>query len=188
MLPRAIASVAAQTRQPDQIVVSIDRDGIGAAANRNRALESATGEWVAFLDDDDEFLPDHLELLLATAEKHGADLVYPWYEGCNPHLFTVPVDGKLVDPLGVPWGPELEKHFRTVGNIIPITVLVRRDLLLKVGGFIPKGSADNPCEDWGTWERMLDAGAVFAHCPEVTWRWNGHGNHTSGRKWTDVYR
>lgn len=190
MLMRALASVAGQTRQPDQIVVTIDNDGIGSAANRNRALESATGEWTAFLDDDDEFLPRHLEQLVTCAEKTDADLVYSWFEGINTDgIFSVPQNGVQVPPFGVPFDDELRDCILTAGNFIPVTVLVRTDFLRKVGGFTPLGAeGSDQCDDWGAWKAMLEAGARFVHLPEKTWRWNGHPHHTSGRKWTEVYK
>lgn len=190
MLMRALASVAAQTRQPDQIVVSIDNGGIGSAANRNKALEAATGDWVAFLDDDDEFLPRHLERLLQAAEDNPfSDLIYPWFEGINTEgIFTVPQRGEQVPPFGVAFDAELDNCIRNDGNFIPVTVLVRTDLIRKVGGFVPLGAEGaDQCDDWGCWKRLLEAGASFSHLPERTWRWNGHPHHTSGRKWTEVY-
>jgi glycosyltransferase involved in cell wall biosynthesis len=47
----------------------------GASAARNAAIEMATGEWVAVLDADDWYENDRLEIMLAAAEKMGADLV-----------------------------------------------------------------------------------------------------------------
>jgi glycosyltransferase involved in cell wall biosynthesis len=43
---------------------------------RNEGLKFARGEWIAPLDDDDEFSIDHLEVLLSHAFKTGCDLVY----------------------------------------------------------------------------------------------------------------
>ena len=42
----------------------------------NRAIELAKGTWLAPLDDDDEFSPDHIEKLLAAAKKESAELSY----------------------------------------------------------------------------------------------------------------
>jgi len=42
----------------------------------NRALELALGSWIAFLDDDDLFTPDHIEVLLDFARTGDYELVY----------------------------------------------------------------------------------------------------------------
>lgn len=185
LLGETLASVLRQTRQPDEIHVSIDNDAVGAAGNRNRAWQAASTDWIAFVDDDDLLYPDHLEYLLAHAED--ADLVYPWFdllEGPDP-LFVTQND-KLVSPLGVPFGEDAANHIMTSGNFIPITVLVRREMLEKVGGFPQPGTPDWPhqtCEDWGCWKKLLEAGARFVHAPKRTWRWRWHYGNTSGRPW-----
>jgi glycosyltransferase involved in cell wall biosynthesis len=186
MLARALGSVCRQTRPVDQISVHVDHASVGAAEAKNRALEAITTDWVAFLDDDDELLPHHIERLLACADETGADLVYPWYQGINPHLFRIPdINGQLVDPLHQPWIDDIHiPYLRTVGNFIPDPVIARTDLVKKVGGFAVKGSlTTDTCDDWALWERLLDVGAKFAHLPEITWTWMGHPGHTSGRPW-----
>lgn len=86
LLPRALASVAAQTfgdydvivvndggEWPESLIPSISGHSVrllhrsrgGPAAARNTALNSSDSEYVAYLDDDDEWQPDHLERLLA---------------------------------------------------------------------------------------------------------------------------
>ena len=203
MLPRAVASVAAQTRLPDEIVVMIDHAGVGAAANRNAALGRVTSEYVAFLDDDDEFLPHHLEHCLALLEETGADLCYPWFEGINSFgIFGVPKPGLTVgqaraygQPLSVPcvspegreWDETLADWLSWAGNFIPVTVVARTEAVRSVGGF--EGLADqsvDQCDDYRCWMHLLEAGATFVHLPERTWRWNGHPGHTSGRRWTEL--
>jgi glycosyltransferase involved in cell wall biosynthesis len=86
-LPRALTSAAMQTHSNIEIVVVsacgndhrplpsawnerpllFVQNGVHLerAAAANAALEAATGEWLNFLDDDDELLPDHVQILLA---------------------------------------------------------------------------------------------------------------------------
>lgn len=184
LLARAVGSVATQTRLPNAVLIESDDERTGAAATRNRALVKVTTDWMTFLDDDDTWYPQHLERLEETATLTGADVVYPWYDGINAAgVLTTVRDGRHVDPFGVPFGAEQREHLLTTANFIPVTVLVRTDLLRQVGGFSPPpwASPDNPCEDWGCWIKLLQAGAVFAHLPERTWTWRGHAGHTSGR-------
>jgi glycosyltransferase involved in cell wall biosynthesis len=180
--------VCMQTWQPDQIVVHVDHEGVGAAEAKNRALAAITTDWVAFLDDDDEFLPRHLEACATFGNETGADLVYPWFEGINADgLFSIPDEhGNLRTPFGQPWIDDIHiPAIRKFGNWIPTTTLVRTDLAKKVGGFAGREGKDAG-DDYLLWIRLLDAGAKFAHLPERTWRWIGHDAHTSGQRWKDV--
>jgi len=168
LLPRAVASAQRQTLAPKAIELQLDRDREGAAATRNRALERVTTEWVAFLDADDEFRPNHLRACARNAALTGADLVYPWFD-CDAE--------DKIGMFGVPFDPVLLRK----RNYIPVTVLVRTELVRKVGGFQdhPDDNGD-PCEDWGLWLALLDAGAVFSHLPQRTWIWH-NGAGTRGR-------
>lgn len=179
LLQRALTSVIEQTEPARNVKIAVERDhvGQGAAATRNAAWRRATTTWVAFLDDDDELLPHHLEHLLDVAEWEGADLVYPWHRIVGPYGETKP---DLLGGQGDPFNPARLDEC----NFIPVTVLVRREVLEAVGGFPQPGTPEWPhqdCEDWGCWLRLRDAGAKFVHTPTVTWRWFHHGRNTSGR-------
>lgn len=168
LLERAMESIRAQTLQPAAVVVEYDHDRTGAAATKNRALAKADTEYVSYLDDDDEALPRHLELMARYAKLTGADVVYPWPEmrgNTDPRP----------DRFGVPFDPDELRR----GSYIPTVSLIRRDLLVKAGGFqCPPGSL---LDDWGAYLALLDLGAVFAHLPRRTWIWNIHPGNTSGQ-------
>jgi len=169
-LHRALDSVLQQTLSPDALIVEVDHRHAGAAATRNAGLEKVTTPWVAFLDDDDEFLPEHLALCRTHAMLTGADMVYPWFEvpeGWDPFPDR---EGQAFDPV------VLETR-----NTIPITVLIKTELIKAVGGFEPKGPPDNPCDDWGAWIKVRNAGAKIEHLNRRTWLWHWHGGNTSGR-------
>jgi hypothetical protein len=59
----------------DQRIVLIDQPGLGVNAARNMALEQMSGEWVAMLDADDEWLPGRLEALWSCIDASAGPLV-----------------------------------------------------------------------------------------------------------------
>ncbi len=184
-LKEALESVYAQTLSPNDVVVYNDVQRRGAWYARNSALLSVKTSFVAYLDDDDKFLPDHLETLIGTAKlRTDADMVYSYMEimGYSRDPLACPVNGKLVLPLGVPFGKEQEFHLRFVGNFIPVTYLVKTNYCRLVGGMPEPYSAEWPrcCEDWGFLIRLLDAGAKFVHIPRRTWIYNVHSDNTGG--------
>ena len=95
-LARSLASVASQTWRPLEIVIvnagtslivpPPARPGLasrvigGGPYDRPRAanagLDAARGEWIVFLDDDDAFMPDHVESLWRAAAGSGALVAY----------------------------------------------------------------------------------------------------------------
>lgn len=170
-LGTALLSVIAQTVQPYDVRIVTDAIGDGAAVTRNRGLYASQTRWTAFLDDDDELYPQHLEVLLKGAEMYEADLVYPWFD-CDAG-----------DPLGVMGQVFCPATLRTA-NYIPVTTLVNTALLQAVGGF--HTTEQYPHEDWAAWVAMLDAGARVHHVAECTWKWNRGPQSTGGRRWTDT--
>lgn len=167
LLGAALKSVYDQLFPAREICIAVDSQREGAAKTRQRALELATCEWVAFLDDDDEMLPMHLNSLVGCAEKTGADYVFSWF-----------MRAKGGDPLG---------HFGKVFNpAVPhhttMTVMVRRELALEAG-FVNYPGADDrnwSGEDWQFTLRCIELGAKIVHHPEETWIWRRHSGNSSG--------
>lgn len=173
-LAEAIESVAAQTHQPVSHIITVDHRCEGEATTRNRGLFAVKTEWTAFLDDDDLFLPRHLEVCMDHAQETGADVVYPWFEARDWD--------ESFGAFGMPFD---EKRLRA-GNYIPVTTLVWTELAQAVGGFPRQQSPEWPREllvDWAFLLRLLDHGAKFSHVPERTWVYRAHAGATAGRDW-----
>lgn len=172
-LVKAIKSAVTQTVRPREIIVSTDLDREGAGPTRNRALAKAMTTWVAFLDDDDLLLPNHLQVLLDAAESFGADVIY---SGCH----VIGKDGQVL-PRKEEWGRfglPFDADLLRKRSYMPVTSLVRTSLAQRAWFEAPEGSL---YDDWGFYLRLLDLGAQFYHVPEVTWLWHHNGKNTSGQ-------
>lgn len=65
--PDAATEAALAVIGDHRLRVFVNERSCGPGGARNRGAAMAQGEWVAFLDDDDEYLPDMLERMLAVA-------------------------------------------------------------------------------------------------------------------------
>lgn len=102
----------------------------GPSVARSTGLQASTGEFIAFLDSDDLFLPNRLELQLAMLEKEpGAGLVYGRYYSTNEQEAPEKIKGACHADLGL-------RHLLVRGTAFHwSTVLVRRSNLDSAGGF-----------------------------------------------------
>lgn len=156
------AAAAAAPGSPTVIRHEVSR---GPSAARNAGITAASGEWVAFLDSDDVWLPGGLAsraraaeatagvvLVSADAEAwDGRHIVRPRMLGDVPHR---------VEDLPLP--RLLRGNF-----VLTSTALVRRDAVLRAGGF-PEHL--RRCEDYDLWLRVAREGR-FAYVDEVVARY-----------------
>jgi glycosyltransferase involved in cell wall biosynthesis len=109
--------------------------GVGVAGARNVGVGEARGHWIAFLDDDDEWFPNKLEIQARTAEQ--CPYLYP-IVSCR--LIARSEEGDLVWPRRTPAIDEPISEYLFCqsgvrggdGLVLPSTVLTTKDLLLQV--------------------------------------------------------
>ena len=123
---------------------------VAGAPNANLAVRLAAGSWIAPLDDDDEFSPDHIERLLAVARENRAELAY----GATRQLHLTNGTERVIlsDPPAI-------NEFSFLGAIF-----------MKEIGFIEYDEeswrVDEPT-DWNLIRRMTRAGVRMASTADV---------------------
>ncbi|OWK41030.1 Acetyltransferase [Fimbriiglobus ruber] len=144
-------------------------DNRGPSAARNTALRAARGEWIAYLDCDDEFAPDHL------AQAHGqlgdADVLMFRYDVVeerpgHPHFGRTTTHD-----------PATGLHrIQVVGGdtiAVPLGVIHRKELLDRAGYFDESlGRFQGQSEDADLWRRFARVGARIIPVPAVSGRYH----------------
>jgi glycosyltransferase involved in cell wall biosynthesis len=163
-LATAVGSVMAQSRPCHEIIVVDDgstddtadvvrslgprvrylrQENAGPAAARNAGIRVATGDWVAFLDTDDRWLPEKIERQLAIVERHrevalvSADTAIADAAGSllvDSNFRRHGLQGFFQGLAGAPI-PNAPGRLLCVNFINTSTAMVRRDLLLALEGF-----------------------------------------------------
>lgn len=152
---------ALQQEYPDVIRI-IDQDNQGQTIARNQGIKHAKGKYVAFLDSDDLWVPDKLELQIPLFDK-GVGLVYGGVELINERGETTGFDA--CDPAiqGKIYPQLLVKNRMTGGSVV-----VLREALEIVGVFDSKFSA---AENWDLWLRICkEYQARLVNKPVVKYR------------------
>jgi glycosyltransferase involved in cell wall biosynthesis len=173
-LPEAIASIFAQTYENWELLISDDGSDAATraylatlhdpprvrvieqphtgkpAVARNAAMRQATGEYVAFMDSDDVWMPEKLSTQIASLRARA---------GCSwsQTKFTlVHADGRSSREMAAADGWILGRLLRTETVIALPSVIASRALLESVGGFDEDLTL---CEDYDLWLRLA------AHSP-----------------------
>lgn len=170
--------IAAQCARRDSRVVVLQHvSNAGLSATRNSGIRAARGEWVAFMDADDVFLPHKTELQLALwRDDPKTNLLYTNYLNWDG---TKDLGLRYKSLEHMPEGDVSRKLFYE-NQFCPSTVMLRRVELEKLGGF---NSALRATEDWDLWLRVAEGGlwARGVWEPQIRYR-QWAGNMSKNRK------
>jgi glycosyltransferase involved in cell wall biosynthesis len=147
-----------------------ENKGLGGA--RNTGILAAKGEYVGFLDADDQWFPNFLEIMVSLTQKYPDIAIFY----CNARY----MDDQGIDlpqSVGVPTvHPEnIYQALLRANFIIPSTVLAKRSVLIDEGLFDQNCKSLHGCEDWDLWLRIAPR-HKFIGTPASLVRYRLHGN------------
>lgn len=189
-LKRAIDSVKNQTYKNIEIIVVDDCSTDGTqkwlktqeglklvlrdknfgnhAQPKNDGIRASTGAYIAYLDADNTYLPDHIQGLVSEIVRSGADVVYG-------DRLVHSVEGDFEDTIGVHSdynGPLLLQQ-----NYIDTSdTLMRRETIYEIGGWDERYGK---YADWNLNVRLAKAGKTFKRVPKILTIYNIHKNMKS---------
>lgn len=185
--------------EPRMRVIRQANGGIARARNAGLAALAPGTEFVIFLDNDDLWEPEALELLSAALDAH-AECVSAYGNARSVDRQGEPIPGDTLeanlrrrrgvrDGHVVDWSAGAHTDFSVlaVNNCIltPGLHLARRRAVEQIGGFDP---STVPCDDWDYSLRLSRLGEI-AFVDRVILRWRRHGSNASdtSRTWRHAY-
>ena len=192
LLKRALHSVSSQTFVPHEIIIVDDgssdgtkdwvlerfpyvryiyQDNSGVSSARNAGIKEAKGSWIAFLDSDDEWMPNKLE------QQKG--VINSFQEAWLCHTNEIWIrNGVRVN--------QMKKHQKYGGNVFencldicrisPSSVLIKKEVFEMVGLF---DESLKVCEDYDLWLRITSVlPVIFLDEPLIT-KYGGHSDQLS---------
>jgi glycosyltransferase involved in cell wall biosynthesis len=201
LLHEALASLAAQTYSPIEAVIVNDAgvdiaeiiddflpdidhiqyiyqsEHVGRACAANVGLQSARGEWISFLDDDDLYEPDALRILISSGIEAGASVVYG--QVIREHYRTDGSrDPEISDYL---YARSFDRDLLYWQNYIPINALVfKKQVLPEISRAFDNNLS--VAEDWDFFLRLAE-NHDFLYVPVLVahYRCFGASTVTGGR-------
>ena len=154
-----VASFAAEFPRHRVIYLRHDRS-LGPSAARNTGGVEARGQFVALLDSDDHWLPDHLAESVGCLERDQTDIAYS---------SVIMSDYASGIPFGV-WGPttheivNFPRNLLSRNSVVPSATVLRRQVLEDIGGW---HLGLRYAEDVFYWLSCARAGKTFSYLPGV---------------------
>ena len=157
-----------------RIKIKLLEQNSGISGASNAALSMAGGDYVVFLDHDDELTRDALYEVVKRINETGADFVYSDED-------LIDVKGNKYNPIFKPdWNPDLILFH----NYITHLACIKRSLVETVGGF---DSQYDGAQDYDLLLKVTENAQKIEHVPKVLYHWRSLPESTSSNPGAKVY-
>lgn len=138
-------------------IVYLDKN-LNISGASNAALELASGEYIALMDNDDEITPDALYEMVKAINKTGFEFIYSDEDKveinghyCNPHF-----------------KPDFASDMFLSQNYISHLGVIKKSLIDKAGGFTVGLEG---AQDYDLYLKVLEQTNLIHHIPKVLYHW-----------------
>jgi glycosyltransferase involved in cell wall biosynthesis len=158
-----ISNIVNSFRDPRLILID-RRENLGKAHSLNEALDRADGKYVAYLDDDDLYYPNHIETLVNTLE-HQTDCRIAYSDFYKAYCRVLPDGRRQALSKVVKVSRDFDRFFMLYFNhVLHVCLMHCRDLIERTG---PYNEQLNVLIDWDM-TRRLAFFSDFCHVREIT--------------------
>jgi glycosyltransferase involved in cell wall biosynthesis len=157
-------------------IVYLTQNNRGPAGARNTAIRRARGQFLAFLDSDDSWLPEYLATQLNFFHENPMlDVSY-----CDAMLFGNPaIHSKTYMQVCPSTGPvTLDSLIQQRSQVITSCTVARTQAILRAGVFDERTDLRG-CEDYDLWLRVLYVGGAIGYHRNILGRYRSHPNSLS---------
>lgn len=155
---------------PTMRISFLNSTGSGVSTARNTGLKAARGKYIAYLDDDDIYLPEHLETLVTSLESSEYKVAY---SDAVQAFYVQRGKGVVCAKKELEHSKEFSYQELMVANYIPTLCMMHERSCLKSVGYFDEGLQTH--EDWEFWLR-LGRLYPFRHVKKVTAEYNKYIN------------
>ena len=152
-----------------RIHIKILKTNVGISSATNEAISSSIGDYLTFLDQDDELTIDALTEIVNAVNRNNPDLIYSDEDKFVDSLFR----RKYID---AHFKPDYSPDLLLSHNYITHLLVVKRTLMDKIGVFRPEYDG---AQDYDLTLRAVESADRICHVRKVLYHWRYHRGSTS---------